>query len=240
MGLIPARWRASAARQRRARLWSADFLGTELIPVHVRQACSDFEGLVLDVGCGTQPYRELLPAQVTYIAYDVDASRSRPHVIGVAGELPFDSSCFDAIISTQVIEHVPDPAKMISEMSRVLRPGGKLVITAPQYWRLHEKPHDFFRFTRYGLQELIRRAGLQPNEVTAQGGVWRLVGQAVNSALWSRFGSNVPTHGIFLAINLVALCMERLWLDSDDTLNYVAKASKPRGDSAQEGAVGRT
>ena len=74
-------------------------------------------------------------------------------------DLPFGDRSFETVFSSQVLEHVPEPWRMVEDMARVLKPGGHLILTAPHIWGLHEVPHDYFRFTSYGLQHLARRAG---------------------------------------------------------------------------------
>lgn len=211
----------------RARLWSGDFLGTSLIYRDVREATRDLRGRLLDLGCGNSPYRHLLSTDIQYIGYDGDRQGSRPGVVGSVGSLPFGDGVFDTILSTQVLEHVADPLAMLAEAARVLKPGGRLILTAPQYWRLHEEPHDYFRFTRYGLEHLLGQAGLEIDSIKAQGGVWRLTGQAINSAVVHRFGANPATHLTFLLTNLVSLAMERVWPDVGDTVNYLVQARRP-------------
>jgi SAM-dependent methyltransferase len=133
-------------------------------------------GRLADVGCGLRPYQACVPAGVSYLGVDVSAGGSRPDVCAVAAMLPFADASFDTVLCTQVLEHVPDPAAVLHEIGRVLRPGGRLILTAPQTWFLHEEPNDFMRFTRFGLESLCRRAGLIPIELRAQGGFWAVVG----------------------------------------------------------------
>ena len=64
---------------------------------------------------------------------------------------------FDAVLFTQVLEHVPEPARVLAELHRILRPGGTLYLTAPLVWELHELPHDYYRYTSEGLAPPARR-----------------------------------------------------------------------------------
>ena len=86
---------------------------------------------------------------------------ANPDVLGDALALPFATGCADAVLCTEVIEHVTDPAGMLSEFSRVLAPGGSVVLTSPFTWHLHDEPHDYWRFTEFGLRLIFERAGFR-------------------------------------------------------------------------------
>jgi SAM-dependent methyltransferase len=117
---------------------------------------------VLDVGAGEQPYRELFP-HVEYVTTDwansVHPGARQVDIVAPADDLPIDDASFDAVINTQVLEHVPEPRKVISEFFRVLKPGGRLYITLPLAWELHEEPWDFYRYTSHGIRHLLESAG---------------------------------------------------------------------------------
>ena len=208
-------------------IWSGDFLAAQVLTRDVARLGPALGGRLLDVGCGNGRYRPFLVQADRYVGYDLDTVAANPSVCGAADRLPFRDGSFDSILFTQVLEHVPSPQAALGEIRRVLRPGGRLLLSAPQHWRLHEAPYDFWRFTRFGLELLLGEAGFEVEELSAQGGVWRLVGQAVNNAIVTRWGAGVISHGAFLAVNVVALALERVWRDDEDTLNYVVLARKP-------------
>jgi len=90
-----------------------------------------------------------------YVSLDIDP-RARPGVVGDGHALPFRDATFDVIVANNVIEHLHDPADAVREMRRVLRPGGQLLYTIPFLYPIHEAPHDYTRFTLYGLARLFR------------------------------------------------------------------------------------
>jgi hypothetical protein len=83
----------------------------------------------------------------------------------------------------QVLEHTPAPATLIGEMRRVLAPDGLLILSAPFQFKLHEEPHDYFRYSPHGLRTLCEAAGLEVLETMPQGSLWTVLGQKLNSYL---------------------------------------------------------
>ena len=123
-----------------------------------------FGGKVLDVGCGSKPYRAYFPSG-DYVGMEISASSARPEIkadVYYSGdEFPFPEQTFDHVVSFQVLEHVEHPAFLVSEISRVLKKDGTVLLTVPFIWEEHETPYDRTRFTSYGLKELFERHGLE-------------------------------------------------------------------------------
>jgi SAM-dependent methyltransferase len=96
-------------------------------------------------------------------------------VIGDGCHMNFRSDHFDTILNIQVLEHVYDPIRMVHEIARVLKPGGKAIFLIPQTGTLHMAPHHYYNFTRYWIEETMRRSNLEIVEVTPLGGVWSTI-----------------------------------------------------------------
>jgi SAM-dependent methyltransferase len=190
---------------------------------HVRESRRYATGTLLDVGCGNRPYFEVFRETVTsYVGLDPDRRGSRPDVAGRADALPFADGSIDTVLSIAVLEHVPDPEGMLAETHRVLRTGGHLILLAPQYWRLHEEPHDYYRFTSYGLEHLARGRGFSVIEVRPQGGAWTVAGQAICGALEQR----PRLRRLIPLVNVCFAALDRRSPDPKDTISYLLIARK--------------
>jgi SAM-dependent methyltransferase len=191
------------------------------------------KGRLLDVGCGARPYRtEQDECARSSIGLEQDRGRyaaAPPQVWGSALMLPFRSASFDTVFSSQVLEHVPEPGQMVTEIARVLRSGGSLILTAPHIWGIHEEPEDYFRFTRYGLEHLARRAGMEPLWTQAMAGYWVTAGARFCHYL-TRFGRGplrLVLKLLYCVVQLAALALDRIHCVESDTWNYVMVARKP-------------
>lgn len=123
------------------------------------------QGRVLDVGAGEAPWRDLLPMEVEYFGVDADLSgefgmRRHSNITYYDGKrLPYNDESLDHVLCIEVLEHVPDPLAFLADLKRVLRQGGSLILTVPWSARLHHLPHDYSRFTRFGLLALLETVG---------------------------------------------------------------------------------
>jgi len=106
----------------------------------------------LDIGCGNKYYDNLFPNKINI---DIDKNK-KPDIIASVYNLPFQDNEFDNILCLEVLEHLFEPAKAISEINRVLKPGGKLILSTRFIFPLHDAPEDYFRYTKYGLQKLFK------------------------------------------------------------------------------------
>jgi SAM-dependent methyltransferase len=163
------------------------------------------QGRVLDVGCGQRPYRALLGPGVTrYVGLDREGTEPPPEVLGDAQALPFPDGAFDAAVSFQVLEHVPEPWRAVEELVRVVKPCGTVLFTVPGVWPAHELPNDFWRFTEPGLRHLAARAGLTRLEVVPLGGLWSALGQLANLEL----DRSLLGRALVPMVNLAARALE--------------------------------
>jgi len=148
----------------------ADYLLREML-----LARSYLRGRLLDIGCGTKPF-SLIYGPLTDQAYGTEVPFSpfgtmEADILCRAEALPFLSGCFDAVLLTEVLEHTVQPFLALAECSRVIEPSGHVILSVPFVYPLHDWPHDYWRFTRFGLEALCRQAGLRPVYIHTKGGV---------------------------------------------------------------------
>jgi SAM-dependent methyltransferase len=188
-------------------------------------------GWLLDLGCGEKPYRDVFNHVERYISLDVPPN-CRVDIYGDGMRLPFRPAVFDTVLCNEVLEHVPEPSRLMEEAARVLKSGGVLLLTAPQTWGLHHEPHDFYRYTKYGMRYLAEKGGLEVIEVTPTCGLWATVAQrladtviytyAVGRSKWV-----IKTLSLLLApVLMVAYGLDRIFGKHGDTLDHVMVARK--------------
>ena len=143
---------------------------------------------VLDLGAGDAPYRELF-RHTRYVTADwaqsLHAGARSADIVASAESIPMADASFDLILCTQVLEHVPEPASVLRECHRLLGAGGRLALTAPLLWELHELPHDYYRYTSAGLRYLVEEAGFADIEVAARSDGFAALAQLMINLRWS-------------------------------------------------------
>ncbi len=140
------------------RKWHRRFFPTAhkiLLYQKLRLIYAQVAGQVLIVGAGKEPYKELLKFAENVIVTDVGAWHVGLDYIADAHALPFLEESFDYVIATEVFEHLRKPEQATREILRVLKPGGKAVVTIPFMFRIHGDPCDYQRLTRTGLEVLF-------------------------------------------------------------------------------------
>lgn len=136
-----------------------------------------YQGELYDLGCGDAPYRDFfLQFCTSYIGVDWAGKHSQK--IDIAADLnqalPIESSVADTVVSFSVMEHLSEPQNMLNEAFRILKPGGTILLQVPWQWMVHEAPHDYFRYTPYGLRYLFQKAGFCDIAIEAQSGFFSM------------------------------------------------------------------
>src|SRR3954454_10087203 len=137
----------------------------EELPRRVRALAADLPlppgGTVLDYGCADTPYRSFFAADVNYLAADLPGNPEATIEIAGDGTVPVADGSVDVVLSTQVLEHVGDRSLYLAECVRVLRPGGRVLLSTHGLMVYHPDPVDYWRWTCAGLRRQVEQAGLE-------------------------------------------------------------------------------
>lgn len=132
----------------------------------IKKLAPQLQGRILDFGCGSKPYESLFINASEYIGLDYD-SEGHTHmnehidVIYDGKQIPFTDGHFDSVFSSEVFEHIFNLEEIIPEIRRVMKKGGKILITCPFVWNEHEVPVDFARYTQFALKHMFEKNGFQ-------------------------------------------------------------------------------
>jgi ubiquinone/menaquinone biosynthesis C-methylase UbiE len=215
-------------------------------------------GTLLDVGVGERPYAQLFAPHVRrYIGLEYPPAcenltrgisgehvaylRGAVDVWGDARRLPFRDGAFDTVLLLETLEHVPDPEHCMSELARVVRPGGRLLVTVPFLAPMHALPYDFWRYTPPGLAAILSRHGFAIESVEPRGNYASTTGHLVAQWLVRTFAARERQRDgsvrlsrwraplvlpIVALVHVVFAIAEKFSSDGDACLGYAVVASK--------------
>jgi SAM-dependent methyltransferase len=142
---------------------------------------------ILDAGAGNAPYAELF-GHCDYVTADWANSphghAAASNIVAALDALPVGDATFDAVLCTEVLEHVRHPEAVLAELGRVLAPGGRLCLTVPFVWPLHEEPYDFFRYTPFALRDLLEAQGFRDITLESTSGYLSTLAQVADMSSW--------------------------------------------------------
>jgi SAM-dependent methyltransferase len=190
---------------------------------------------VLDAGAGEGRHARFFKG-VRYVGVDSGIGDKRWNYGGLdafadLAALPFLDASFAACINIVTLEHVREPQRVVCEIARALVPGGRLLLVVPHEWEVHQQPSDFFRYTRYGVEYLLRHAGFTAIAIEPMGGYFRLMARRLLNGLQFASGGLrsilfVPVALFVVPIALILPLLDFLDRDRDFTLGYVCTAVK--------------
>lgn len=163
---------------------------------------------ILDAGCGGQPFREYCH-HLKYVSQDFGALDAADHIIGHAygpidylcdiASIPVESESFDAVLCTEVFEHVPEPILALKEFSRILKPNGMLILTAPLASFVHQEPYHFYGgYSSYWYDRFLKAEGFELLSIEQNGGFFRFFGQECQRFVRVLFRDRSPLKRVIL------------------------------------------
>ncbi|MFB3077411.1 MAG: class I SAM-dependent methyltransferase [Lysobacterales bacterium] len=200
-----------------------------------RYASSYLTGRLIDIGCGTKVYRNLLAPYVDeHVGLDHEETfhdKSNIDIFGSAYKIPVADESFDSAVCTAVLEHLEEPEQALRECHRILKPGGVAIYSVPFIWHLHEEPRDFYRYSKYGLEYLFGKVGFEILDIQALSGFWVTFGQLFVYNLYRLNRGPLRWFRIIDAIGLLiqgfAYILDHIDKSERWTWMYMVVAKKP-------------
>jgi 2-polyprenyl-3-methyl-5-hydroxy-6-metoxy-1,4-benzoquinol methylase len=213
-------------------LWQYDYLTLSRLSSDVRRLIGEIASAApgaraLDLGADKSPYRQLLESR-GYEVRTLDITRDGgADYEGTAEATGLPEQSFDLVLCTQVIEHCMNPWVAMREIRRILKPGGRVIVSAPHVWFFHPHPTDHWRFTQEGMVRLCREAGLEPVTLLAQGGTVLTLCQILNFLAYGVFGrAGAPVYAV---MNVLAAIGDRLAPNELFCHNFACLATRRPG-----------
>lgn len=175
--------------------------------------------LVLDAASGGQPYRKLF-AHVRYESADfqeVDKDYLPSTYVCDIRAIPVEDGRFDAVIFNQGLEHMSEPDEVLKELNRILKPGGRMICTAPFFYEEHEQPYDFFRYTQFAYKHMLPKAGFKIESITWLEGYLGTVAYQMETA-----AKYLPKTALMLVPRILCVIMALLFYRMDLRRPYTA------------------
>lgn len=164
--------------------------------------------VLVDLGCGTKPYQPVFQRFVAqYIGIDLLGNGAADYYADIDGMTGLQSGCADVVLSTQVMEHMPQPDRYLRECYRLLKPGSLLILSTHGYWKYHPDPQDYWRWTSEGLKKTVMECSFEIVDFVGLMGLGATSLHLAQDAL-------MPSMPVFLR-SLFAFLMQRLVIAAD-------------------------
>jgi SAM-dependent methyltransferase len=203
-----------------------------------------FEGKVLDFGCGQKPYEQFF-INSQYLGIDFKEYSTNKDIPDKKPDyffdekyskdltLPFSNESFDHSVSFQVLEHHKYPEKMISEIARITKKGGLILISFPFLYGLHEEPNDFQRYTKYKLKDLFEKNNCEIIESKEEGSLPSVISMLISEHISSFAAKDklcyflaAVSYPPFLLLQYLSLFSDKLFKSKKIFINYMILARK--------------
>jgi SAM-dependent methyltransferase/uncharacterized protein YbaR (Trm112 family) len=171
---------------------------------------------VLDAGCGDAWVKKEFDKRnlpLEYHGIDIAVGdKNLEYLMTALADLhyiPYKSNTFDKVFSNSVLEHVENPARVMEEMSRVLVPGGRMYLSLPFLFHLHQIPYDYHRFTKFVIQLYAKKYNLKIVHLWPQGGFFTLLRYLLTNYGLISINNNLVWKIIFTPITMVLKLLDR-------------------------------
>jgi len=207
----------------------------KMLSKDIEEASRLIKGTLLNVGCGKKPYKEIFQNKVDFCVGiglpSTPYGTSKVDVFSNALQLSFRDRCFDVVLAIQLLEHLPEPQKFFSEIHRVLKSDGIVILTLPLMAAIHKVPHDFLRYTSFGLIYWLEKMGFKIIGVKEQGGICTILTFLLAYYIWNAtvqlpWGPRNLIRTLVSPIQLFALLDDSIFQNKRYALNYCLTAQK--------------
>jgi SAM-dependent methyltransferase len=193
-------------------------------------------GVLVDLGCGDRAFESLFTGRVSrYVGVDLPDSpypRITPDLYARAEALPLRDGSVDTVLGLSMLTCLTEPARLLDEARRVLKPGGVVILEFTQMVPLHDEPHDYFRFTRLGARWLLDRAGFEVLEVIPVGGLMTRVGLSAIAPLNrinrgpTRVLTELPVRALYVLLQSGFALLDGMFFDRREVIAHLVVARK--------------
>jgi SAM-dependent methyltransferase len=170
---------------------------------HISKLAHNITGQTLDIGCGSKPYEKIF-ASTKYWGLEIDTIENRQKKNAdyfYDGKVfPFNDEHFDSLVANQVFEHVFNPDNFLTEVNRVLKKDGKILITVPFIWDEHEQPFDYARYSSFGLKSILEKHGFEVLEQKKSIDDIRVIFQLINAYLYKKTETKSTFANLFFCL----------------------------------------
>lgn len=173
---------------------------------NIKSMAPNISGRILDVGCGIKPYKDLFKYE-KYDGLEIDTPKTRKieqidyHYTGQF--FPFENSVYDTVLCSQTFEHIFEPDAFLQEINRVLKKNGFLLLTVPFIWDEHEQPHDYARYSSFGISHILKKNNFKIIEYCKSVNNLAVPFQLINGYLYKKTRTKSLYINIVIAISVM-------------------------------------
>src|SRR3989344_2035551 len=190
----------------------------------IKKYSNEIRGVTLDLGAGKSPYKDFFKNVTRYIRMDKFDYENKPDIIADAVKIPLKKNSIDSVVCFQVLEHIKNPQKVVDEIYRILKKDGLCLLTTHMATVLHGEPHDYFRFTKYALKDVLFKK-FKYVKVEANGGALLSIMQLIVWGVSEKL-PKIISYPLVVILNMIGKSFDKIFYNEIFTLNYIVYARK--------------